>query len=38
MYGQYREDLGRFAKAQARRMKSIKRKDESSLIKKGFKK
>ncbi|XP_053200651.1 chloride channel protein 2-like isoform X2 [Panonychus citri] len=38
MYGQYREDLGRFAKAQARRMKSIKRKEESSLIKKGFKK
>ncbi|XP_025017983.1 chloride channel protein 2 isoform X2 [Tetranychus urticae] len=38
MYGQYREDLGRFAKAQARRVKAIKRKEETSLIKKGFKK
>lgn len=38
MYGRYREDLGQFARSQARKLEALRRKEDNKEAKKGFKK
>lgn len=38
MYGQYREDLGDFARSQALKIRAMRRKEEKILKQKGLKK
>lgn len=38
MYGRYREDLGQFARAQAKKLDELRKKEEKVGPKKGFRK
>jgi hypothetical protein len=38
MHGRYSEDLGHFARTQARRIKELRRKEEEELVREGLQK